>query len=753
MTSTSTAPDRLGSTKQSAMRRTTAAKVEGSTGDGDIWSVPVDVGGPVKTYTRTQRIPPSPSSTGQNSSEEGPSSNTVMDESAKRRKLEDPYAFPIRERSGETSLGKGRDVAIAGLMPSPMSREADPTPTSQPATMASNSTIRPHGKAQVDRRTIRSPKPAAVTEAATSDGKGGRREISMPPNGQLSPTSPARLQREKSSTPVLSGRITKPRANSPKSRKPRLIDRLTAQAGPSSDEEGEPVASPKEILHRRRLQATPEPGPATPLLVSDAPGSRVTTIQMTVAKKSGPKFVYGMQRSMLAEPLAGIGGLAPTEEEAGAIGLPTAEDFSQPLIIEPAGLFDEGLEDDETENGAVQGIHELRQAGANTRFSDEMDDMFGRIRTPGDANPSLRRSGLLELAQKMPDSSFRRHFRDYIHDGRLFRQLDRETDTIAAFAIVAILVNFLSSSKAPHLVEQLQAQGIQGLLSRLLDMDSDVAAIAKDRKSNMSVNSRKTLAAVKAALLLLPVWTPMTPSELSPRTLALKCTELLAAQLPRTLSEHQLLSVQMVDKLFIVLANTSEVPTLGLDGHSRMLNVVLALRLLVNYSVIAAHMRPDWTWTKQHLSTIAGLVDFTLKQPTAQQDELTHLALRLVLDATNKSQGAEIMTRRIVPELLLQSVSATLDAVARPTLDDASRAISPDTLTLLLCILINFCEHYPPSIERLQDLGNTRSSPFEALFAFFFDYQSRTGEVSANHSNLPLSLLTGPRRTRSRKAK
>jgi hypothetical protein len=507
-------------------------------------------------------------------------------------------------------------------------------------------------------------------------------------------------------------------------RKSRLIDRLTAQVEQSSDEgEEEDQVSSRSKIDRGRTHATPEPVlPSTPLAMTETP-SRATALQVTIAKTSGPRLNYGMKRSMLAVS----SGLQNLEEDTDAM-MPMIEDLSQPLV-DSTSAYDGVPEDDETENGAVKGIHELRQAGANNRFEDAMNDALDCIRTPGEGNPSRRRSALLELAQKMHNNGFRRQFRTHVSHGRFFEGLDREKDTITGFAISSILVTFLSGPKALHLVQELHSQGIQVLLSRLLDESQVITAIAKERRSNLSANARKVVGAIESALLPLPTWLPVTISELSPRTLALKCAGLLVEHAPGAQTNERLLSGTLLAKLFTILADTRAMPSDDAHRQRKATDALLALRLLEHHSVIAVQTQPDWAWTRQQLSDVAAFLDFARTQSSQSHDALANSGLRLILNASNNSQATEMLARRGMLEQLFYDLTANLGAVMESNPDGLSRERASDTLTLLLCILINFCEHFAPSIERLQELGNTDPSAFTAYFAFFFDYHSKTGEV------------------------
>ncbi|KAH8887469.1 hypothetical protein GQ53DRAFT_749953, partial [Thozetella sp. PMI_491] len=305
----------------------------------------------------------------------------------------------------------------------------------------------------------------------------------------------------------------------PAPRKKRLIDVLAEQAEEgSSNEEGSDSEQDEFALLGKRvpplLRSTPPPA------IQPQPQSTMRVRAPPMGKKPGPKFTYGQQRTILAEPDPVLGNLGLGLPDDGVSKAPLF-DFASLASTTTAAAFSFMDEDDETTNsGAVRTIHELRQAGANSRFGDEMDDIMDRISAPTAKPSSLRRGALLELAQKVQEKDFRRQFRNH-GEGSLFKNVGQETDLIGGFAILSSLVTLFASSTSAHLVPQLRDQGITALLARFLGETSDITVIARDRKSNVSRNGQNTLAAVKSSILKLPIWEPTAPKSLPPRTMAL----------------------------------------------------------------------------------------------------------------------------------------------------------------------------------------------------------------------------------------
>jgi len=194
------------------------------------------------------------------------------------------------------------------------------------------------------------------------------------------------------------------------------------------------------------------------------------------------------------EPLLGGGGLGDLGDGPAGSALFNLGRLTKSATINTFSYLDE---DDETGNtGAVRSIHELRQAGANSRFADEMDDILDRVGVPSTKPSSLRRGALLELAQKLNEKDFRQQFRNHSDGGNLFRSLADETDLISGYAILAIVTTLLAATTSAHLIQQLRSHGLATLVSKLLDNTTDIGQLVKDRKQNLSRNGQLTMATI-----------------------------------------------------------------------------------------------------------------------------------------------------------------------------------------------------------------------------------------------------------------
>ncbi|KAL2191280.1 hypothetical protein L209DRAFT_776227 [Thermothelomyces heterothallicus CBS 203.75] len=520
----------------------------------------------------------------------------------------------------------------------------------------------------------------------------------------------------------------------PTRKRRRLIDALAEQVQEeTSSSEDEASSRDSELANARSplaVQASPTP-------VSTVLSRPTTTARAVLAtKKTGPKFTYSQQRSMLADdddPLLGAGGLGDLGDGPAGGALFNLGRLTKSSTVNAISYLDE---DDETGNtGAVRSIHELRQAGANSRFADEMDDILDRAGLPSSAKPSsLRRGALLEVAQKLKDKDFRQQFRNHSDGGNLFRSLADENDLISGYAILAIVTTLLAATTSAHLIQQLRSQGLAALVSKLLDLPADIALLAKDRKHNVSKNGQLTIATIKSSLLELPVWKPFSPTSLSPRTLALKCLDLLMRQPSHASAEDEVLSQAVTDRLFSILAEgVSDAACWDLPNQNESCDFYLALHVLEGHSVSAMQSRLSSVWTGHYAPIVAEVLEAALQRPTDQLGDLESLTLRISLNITNHNgEASRMFVEKGLLRRLAESASSAFEMVLSSMRVDSFMSKVLESLIMMLGAMINFCVYYPPASRNLvEEQGDGTGSPLNRLIRHFADNHTKTGDADS----------------------
>ena len=558
---------------------------------------------------------------------------------------------------------------------------------------------------------------------------------------------PLRLSREQpllsrpvdakqNSPPPRSLRVAASTSTAP--RKKRLIDALAEQADEDEEEEEEEEeeaeSQPSQLSTASQTAVqkpeftfrdlSPPPGAASQ-------ASRTAVRPVTAAKKAGPKFTYSQQRTMLAEddPLLGGVGLASIDENTPHGAVFSLGRLPKVSTINAFAFLDE---DDETVNtGAVRSLHELRQAGANSRFADEMDDIMDRIGSPSAKPSSLRRGALLELAQKMKEKEFRRQFRNHSGDGNLFKSLGDETDLVSGYSILTILVTLLAASSSAHLVQQLRKEDFAALLSRLLLEATDIAVLAKDRKQNCSKHAQATLGNIRSSTLTLPIWEPATPTSLSPRTLALKCLDLIMRQPNHLVAEAEALSPVVADQLFSILSMGAASEACWTSPSQReSTDFYLALYVLESHSISVMQSDLGVKWTRQYVPIVVDVLDTALRRPVETFNDLENLTLRITLNMTNNNaNAARVFVDRGLLRKLVESACGAFESVLNSMKVDAFQDKVNESLIMMLGVMINFCVYYPPASQSLEEAGDGSTSSLNRLIRVFAENHAKTSDV------------------------
>ncbi|KAK1835829.1 wings apart-like protein 1 [Podospora conica] len=519
--------------------------------------------------------------------------------------------------------------------------------------------------------------------------------------------------------------LSRPKSTSAPAPRRRLIDALVEQEESEEEEEEtwqpsqQPVTEPPQrVLPEFTFRDSPPPSQEAPRSVARG------------TKKKGPKFTYSQQRTMLLEEdeFMGGGGLGGIEESLNG-GM---FNFGRLAPVSRSTKFSFLDEVDETTNtGAVKSLHELRQAGANSRFADEMDDIMDRIGTPSGKPSPLRRGALLELAQRMNAKEFRRQFRNHNDDGGLVKSLGQETDLISGYSILAILVTLLSASSSAHLVQLLRAQGFASLLARMLEHPTDIVVLAKDRKQNASKNAQTTLASIKASLLSLPIWEPCAPKALSPRTLGLKCLDLIMHQPSHSAGETEILTPAVTSQLFAILSTgASDEACWDFPTQPESADFYLALYTLEGYSVNAMQSDQGATWTREHVPVVVDILDAALRRPAETYGDLESLTLRITLNTTNHNPEAAAMFENHLRAMADSACRAFATLLGSTTADTFQLKVN-ESVILMLGVMINLCVYYPPASQGLEEKATSANSPLDQLIRIFADNHAKTSDADS----------------------
>ncbi|KFA62603.1 hypothetical protein S40285_05160 [Stachybotrys chlorohalonatus IBT 40285] len=438
----------------------------------------------------------------------------------------------------------------------------------------------------------------------------------------------------------------------PKSRRIRLIDALAAQ--------------------RPRSPATPsDNGAQSPTLQPRSESSTPFSQRSTVAKDVQPGD--------------------PSQANLQIQNDPTLHDQllpQSPSLSDPGGFdFDDDAEDDGDLSQAIRSVHELRRAGAHNRFADEMEDLLSRIGKPGKHALPMRRTALLELAHKLQDDRFVGQFQAHAARDSIFKDVGEEQDVVCGIVMTAVLILFLSSGAAPHLLRQLAEDRLGGLLERLINVSEDIETLASQRQVNLPGSSRRSLSSLKRTILGMEIWHGFRPSILSPRYLALKLLDIFVRCSDPILADEVMRSLEL------------RLTALGgqhIDGRSRdEVELVLVLAPLEAHSSTDLDSSNRAAMIVSRGPLVTGLLQASLDQWPAAQRHVEMSTLKLAINTTNTEGGARAFDDKSLLTSLTTCIEQGFTTVAEAMRRNRQQKAIYDSLLLLLGVMINILEHCP----------------------------------------------------------
>ncbi|KAK8041159.1 hypothetical protein PG994_014166 [Apiospora phragmitis] len=540
------------------------------------------------------------------------------------------------------------------------------------------------------------------------------------------------------STSTFSASLSQPAAKGaavadkpPKRQKPRLIDSLKAQIQSSDESEDDgretQVTWSQPLVSGQNNDFAQEDSQDSMTLTPNprkAPGTRPPAFSRT---SSQVKRTYGQTNSLLEETDM-YAALELPHETPALKGRRLEYDIHKKLIKPDSDDEDADL-GSASKTAKMQGIHELRAAGANTFVADQMHDLTDQIGAPNGAGQkpsSSRRTALRQVADKVKEKEYRRSLRDHGVEATIFGHADREHDTITGYFIVVILLQLLAHTDSPHIVRLVRTGDMGALFARLLAVDDDTLKLARDRKSNLSKRDQTLLAGLQNGLKELSAWRTK-PAHISPRTATLKCLQLLVAQDPNIGMDLSLLPATVTDKLFSVLSGFLEAP----DAIDRI-NVFHALSVLEYHTVKALEFQNDSNkWLTDYLPSVADAFGAVLRVP--HDTELESLVMRVMVNLVETVPGASevFVAKGLLPTLASSVCASFAKALATVSTNEWSDEVR-DGLVLRLGILINCAERSVAVREAVWKCYGDDGSPTNKLIKLFLENHASTAEADSD---------------------
>ncbi|KAI1662983.1 wings apart-like protein regulation of heterochromatin-domain-containing protein [Daldinia decipiens] len=552
-----------------------------------------------------------------------------------------------------------------------------------------------------------------------------------------------------------------PVPDSGKKRRKRIIDTLVEQR---KDDEAETVeealesqeSSSRSTLSHQISDVSMADSQSLPQTPSRKPATTQATSTRTFTRSSSAlKFTYGQGRKVLEEEVDLLESLALPEMSAPLKGR-RLELGTPKKAVNTKGVFDD---DDDALNGSpnskLRDIHELRQAGANSRVADTMQDLADQIGSPSDKPSSSRRAALLQIAEKIKDKTFMRQCRDHGVEAALLKDVDKETDTISGYLILSILVTILAKWPSSHTQQLVRLGKPANMFALLLGVTRDIKVIARDRKSNLSKRSQTSLIAVQTSLCELSIWGEASPPRISPRSLALKCLHLLITQNVNAAKDPAVFSPAVAEALFAVLSEAVESTEYwDYPATAEAIDLANTLSILDFYAVsLEEPQRSNADWTTRYLPIVADVFSASSRNVipdiTAQESEsklLEGAILKLTINLTNNSlEAPEVFVSKGLIPALANSISSNFARIWASLSQDTWVDGILDSLVLRLGILINFSEHSSLVRQVIDDCHHDNQRPVDELIRLFLENYRRTAEADSmetSHLNVAFGYLS-----------
>ncbi|KAI1776128.1 hypothetical protein F4818DRAFT_371367 [Hypoxylon cercidicola] len=615
--------------------------------------------------------------------------------------------------------------------------------------------------------------PKTIATKGSTSSTAGEKALEKAKQENVQQQIPLRFARQTVGTPKISGLPhnveIKDRSTSQqvpdsvsKKRRKRLIDALVEQT------QDEVVESDDETMEEETNQSLPslshnasdlstmdsQPLPQTP---SRNVGAIQAASTRTFARSSSAlKFTYGQGRKVLEEDgdLL-LESLALPEMPLSLKGRRLELGTPKKMAASKGILDDEDSAINSSPNSKLRDIHELKQAGANSRVADTMQDLADQIGSPSTKPSSSRRAALLQVAEKIKDKAFMRQCRDYGVEGALLKDIERETDIVSGYLILSILVTILAKWPSSHIQQLVRLEKPASMFARLLDVSQDIKIIARDRKSNLSRRNQISLIAVQSMLRELPIWGEARPSCVSPRSLVLTCLHLLVTKDVNAARDPAVFSSDVIKALFAVLSEAAEsADHWDYPATAGAIDLDHALSILDFYAVsVAESQRASADWATRYLPIVADVFRASsqnvVPDTAAEESErkiLEGSVLKLTINLANNSLEAPkiFVSKGLIPALA-GSISSHFSRISASLSQDTWVDGILDSLVLRLGILINFAEHSSLVRQVINDCHHDGQQPVDELIRLFSENYRRTAEADSmetSHLNVAFGYLS-----------
>jgi hypothetical protein len=510
----------------------------------------------------------------------------------------------------------------------------------------------------------------------------------------------------------------------PRKGRKRLIDRLDAPRPRTPEKVGSGVGA-SGIEPAAFSLSQPVSGYASPSRLSrNASGFDIRGTEKPVMEenKTAPPArvarTYAKQRSHLSDMLDG---LEPNSQHS------SQQSFSQTTSFTSlTSQMDLGLDDDESDEASTfkqpKSIHELRRAGAITKFDNELSTLLDEIES-GLKSPRIR--GLIQLLEKLANITFVRHFQDSGGFTRFTNCADPSLDEISATLIIVVFQRMASATHVSPNTSSQMLDALYRLPSCLAATNRPLSKVAKDRRQNLPKLLLTELTEYET--------TRSSQAEHSPSPISLIFFTALESTLHALVKhgEHfQPLPPSLLEDLLLALITIQDTLDQGSEREDniRSLSILLSTLEIASFNHDLVNLIEKSTHFSALRESLAGLMEWARQ---TQQSQLEQACLKFIVSLSNNQPN---ICREFARGQLISRVYSVIDdhfcrvaasAVQAQELDSEKL----DAAVLALGCLLNFADCADAAREKMLESVQSGRSLVDGLVDIFNSYFDLTSEV------------------------
>ncbi|KAL5041116.1 hypothetical protein BDW71DRAFT_192349 [Aspergillus fruticulosus] len=368
-------------------------------------------------------------------------------------------------------------------------------------------------------------------------------------------------------------------------------------------------------------------------------------------------------------------------------------------------------EDDTHDTKFVRSIHELRQAGDNARFREVVDSLFEDIED-AHTSSSGRCCALAELCAKLLDPEFGYRFSEQGFDERLVNCTPNGLDIVSASLALSAYKLIISGGHASRVFSEAIWTKILELSPRLLDMEDDLSALAREPSIGLSRTAQASVRGIRSQLL--PAIGASSPC-LSPRLLAIECTKSCLKVLRQSGHAIRPIPASLLNRLVDLMIARASGNMNGPPSTNQTVYLQALFSILENYSVISGPFDREHCLCFQRLSQFHSLLCLDHHDRTRQ---ISMSYIRVILNLTNKEPTlcVSFASRELVSGLA-RIIAREFRNVSRNSTDQEGSALNE--VILALGTLINLSEKTEQSRAILVHSDGSAVSFFHQLLEQF----------------------------------